>query len=480
MSHVAGAEEERSPAGAGKRLMSDLGNETIAAVATPPGEGGVAIVRISGSQAVRVASRIFRGRGGRSLEKASPWKLLLGDLVDPTTDEPIDEVLAVRMPAGRSYTGEPTVEIHGHGGRLVIDAVLGATLKAGARLAEPGEFTKRAFLSGRLDLTQAEAVAQLIAAESENGRRLALVHLHGGLTGSIQEIRRRLLDLIADMESILDLEEDEGAEPSTAELERIAGDVRNLTAAGRNIPPTGEGLKVVFAGRTNSGKSSLFNKLLNFERSIVTSLPGTTRDYVEGRISTGGGLITLIDTAGLRSSDDPAEVLGMLRSRRQISEADLILFLIDGSLATREEDALLPEELRDRSLIVVINKADLPMRLDLQEVRSQFPRSPIHVLSARTGEGCQSLKEVLSRRCRELLGAEIAPRATPNRRQRDALERAGTFLDRAVERGFRKEYPLDQTAADLRSALDAIGEITGETATEDILERIFSRFCVGK
>jgi len=229
-------------AGMEERLVRSPDNETIAAVATPPGDGGIGIVRISGPRALSIASRIFRGRGGRSLETAPPWYLVLGLIVDPALDEPIDEVLAVQMPAGRSYTGEPTVEIHGHGGRLTIDTVLGAALRAGARLAAPGEFTKRAFLSGRLDLTQAEAVAQFIGAESESARQRALLQMRGGLADSVREIRGRLLDLIATAESALDLEDGDASEPSTTDLEALASDVRNLAALGQQGAVCGHGI----------------------------------------------------------------------------------------------------------------------------------------------------------------------------------------------------------------------------------------------
>ena len=454
--------------------------DTIAAVSTPPGDGGIGIVRISGPNALSVASRIFQGRGGRVLEEAPPWQLILGVVTDHESGESIDEVLAVRMPAGRSYTGETTVEIQAHGGRLVIDAVLGSALRAGARLAAPGEFTKRAFLSGRLDLTQAEAVAQLIGAESESARRLAMLHLQGGLADAVRKIQGRLLDLIADAETALDFDDGEGAAPSRAEIKAIANDISDLLATGPQGMASGQGIKVVIAGRTNTGKSSIFNMLSGYGRSIVARLPGTTRDYIEERVPIGGVMVTLVDTAGLRSSDDPIEAEGMLRSKRIISEADLLIILLDGTVPVHDEELRFLEELRDRLPIILVNKSDLPPGIDLESVRARAGLSALFIVSARTGEGCQRFRENLAARCLELAGNGDPASPTPNRRHRDALERAAAYLEAAVDLSTQKERILDQVVADLRSASAVIGEITGETVTEEILERIFSRFCIGK
>jgi tRNA modification GTPase len=452
--------------------------DTIAAVSTPQGDGGIGIVRISGPSALSVASQIFRGRGGCDLEDAPPWQLILGIAADPGSDEPIDEVLAVRMPAGRSYTGETTVEIQAHGGRLVIDAVLGAALRAGARLAAPGEFTKRAFLSGRLDLTQAEAVAQLIGAESESARRLAMLHLQGGLADVIRKIHGRLLDLIAAAETALDFDEGESADPSMKEVKAVVDDIKRLLAPGQLGRAPGQGIKVVIAGRTNTGKSSIFNMLSSHERSIVAPSPGTTRDYIEERVPVGGVMITLVDTAGLRSSNDPVEAEGMLRSRRMVSEADLLLLLLDGSVPVHEEELQFVEELSHRLPIILVNKSDLALRIDLEALKARAGRSPIFLVSARTGDGCQCFRDALAGRCLELARTEDIASPAPNSRHREALERAAMHLESAMELDLLQT--LDQMVTDLRSASAAIGEITGETATEEILERIFSRFCIGK
>jgi len=462
--------------------MRSRGNDTIAAVATARGAGGIGIVRISGPEASVVSSRIFRGRGGRSLGDAPPFRMLLGFATDSASGKRIDEVFAVWMPEGRSYTGEQTVEIHAHGGPAVLDAILRSTLAAGARLAAPGEFTKRAFLGGRMDLSQAEAVAELIGAETEDARRFALLQLEGGLAVKVGDLRVRLLDLVVGAEALLDFgdEEDAGIEPTAPRLGSLAASMRDLAGEGATRLARSHGVKVVIAGRPNSGKSSIFNMLLNFSRSIVTPLPGTTRDYIEERVLLGETATILVDTAGLCDSSDPAEAEGVLRSRRQILEADVLLFLIDGSEPGHPEDSRLLEEFRDKSPVVVISKADLPTRLGSDEVRERFGNLPTCQLSALTGEGCSQLIQALSARCRRKVQPEKALSAAPNLRHQHVLLKASQSLDGAAERISRGEATLDQTASDLRSALEALGEITGETATEEIIGRIFSTFCIGK
>jgi tRNA modification GTPase len=461
--------------------MKTPGNDTIAAVATGAG-GGIGIVRISGPDAVAIAARILRGRGGRPLELSQPFLLVLGTVADPSSAEPIDEVLAVSMPEGRSYTGEPTVEIQAHGGRVVLDSVLQATLGAGARLAVPGEFTKRAYLSGRLDLTQAEAVAELIGAESEEALRGALHQLHGGLAGQVNPLHERLLDLVARVEAALDFDDEEipADVPTAANLSSLAGDIRELAARAGNAAYARSGIHVALAGRTNSGKSSIFNYLLYFERSIVTPHPGTTRDYIEERKVIGGTSVTLIDTAGLRVTDDVVEAEGIRKSIQRIEEADIVVLVLDGSEPSHPDDRTLLELTTDRSPIVVISKGDLPLRIELGDYRPWASEAAVFTLSAVTGEGFPAFTAALASRSRAAYQASAPSGAAPNVRHRDALRRAAAFLDAAADRVGAGGGLLDQVALELRAAVDALGEITGETATEEIIERIFSRFCVGK
>jgi len=457
------------------------GNDTIAAVATGAG-GGIGIVRISGPDALPIAARIFRDRRGRPLEASEPFLLVLGTVSDPESSETIDEVLAVRMPEGRSYTGEPIVEIQGHGGRVVLEAVLRATLRSGARHAGPGEFTRRAFLCGRLDLTQAEAVAELICAENDDALRAALRLLHGTVGGEINRLRERLVDLVSSVEAALDFEEGEIPDDLTlpTQLHSLAGDIRQLAAQARGRTGAHRGTSVAFAGRTNSGKSSIFNYLLDFERSIVAPVPGTTRDYIEERSIIGGASVTLIDTAGLRATDDIVEAEGVRRSIQQIKDAGIVVLVLDGSEPNHPDDGRLFDLVSNRSPMVVISKGDLPLRLDTEVFRSRTAALAMFTLSAVTGEGFPDFTAALTSRCRDARQAEEPAVTAPMLRHRDALDRAAGHLDIATEQARLGDGFLDRMALELRASLAALGEITGQVATEEILERIFSRFCVGK
>ena len=463
--------------------MKSPGNDTIAAVATGAG-GGIGIVRISGPDALPIAARIFRGRGGRSLEAIAPFLLVLGTASDPDTSEPIDEVLAVHMPEGRSYTGESTVEIQGHGGRVVLEAVLQATLGAGARHAGPGEFTKRAFLSGRLDLTQAEAVAELIRAEDDESRRAALRQLHGAVTGEVNRLREQLLDLVARVEAALDFEEGEIPDdlPSPSQIDSLAGAMRHLAAqADAATAGAHQGVCVAFAGRANSGKSSIFNYLLDFDRSIVAPAPGTTRDYIEERSMIGGASMTLIDTAGLRTTDDPVEAEGVGRSIQRIEDAGIVILVLDGSEPSHPDDGMSVRSCVQRHAAGRHQQkrsaaAHRPRGFSFTDA----PASPVHSFDghrrgiSRFHRGAHLPSAALPARLR------VTRLTAPNIRHREALERSAGHLDTAAAQARSGDGFLDRMALELLAALAALGEITGQTATEEILERIFSRFCVGK
>jgi tRNA modification GTPase len=461
--------------------VNNPGNDTIAAIATGAG-GGIGIIRISGPEALPIAARIFRGRGGRPLETLPPFLLSLGTAIDPDTSEPIDEVLAVHMPEGRSYTGESTVEIQGHGGRVVLEAVLQATLGAGARCAGPGEFTKRAFLSGRLDLTQAEAVAELICAEDDEARRAALRQLHGTVTGEINRLRELLLDFVVRVEAALDFEEGEIPDdlPSPSQIQLLAGAIRQLAARTSGRAGGHGGICVAFAGRANSGKSSIFNYLLNFDRSIVAPSPGTTRDYIEERSVIGGASITLIDTAGLHTTDDLVEAQGVSRSIQRINDAGIVILVLDGSEPNHPDDSTLFDLASNCTPMVISSKSDLPLLLDHEVIRSRMTGLPIFALSVVTGEGFPDFIAALASRCRAASQSSDPSASSANIRHREALERVAGHLDTAAEQAHSGEGFLDRMALELQAALAALGEITGQTATEEILERIFSRFCVGK
>lgn len=467
-------------AGTEKRFMKSPGNDTIAAIATGVG-GGIGIIRVSGPDALAIAERIFRDRAGRPLAASAPFRLVLGTVADPVTAEPIDEVLAARMPAGKSFTGESTVEIQAHGGRLVLELLLSATLRSGARLAGPGEFTLRAFLNGRLGLTEAEAVADIVGADSEEALRGALSQLRGSVGEKISSLRSRLLDFLAAAEAALDFEEEAVVDPpAVVQIAALAADIRTLASRSTESFDGGGGVRAVIAGPPNAGKSSIFNYLLGYSRSIVTPVPGTTRDYVEHRFRVGDSSVTLIDTAGLHSTDNLAELEGVRRCLALIERADVVVLVLDGSSAPHPDEQRLLELTAERSPIAVLSKADLPPRRDGSSISSRLPGQAVFALSTVTGQGFPAFMEALALRCRAVRSDAAPSGAPPNLRHREALLRAAEFLDSAAERAASCGGPFDQAASDLRAALAALGEITGETATEEILQRIFSRFCVGK
>lgn len=456
--------------------------DTIAAVATPPGEGGIAVIRISGPDAAAIGDRIFVARGERSLALGPPFRLRLGAVVDPSMGEVIDEVLAVRMPSGRSYTGEATVEIHSHGGRAVVDAIVRLILSAGARHAGPGEFTKRAFLSGRMDLAQAEAVADVIRADSDESLRAAQRHLNGELGNEIRGLRGRLLDAVSVIEALIDLEDDEGLDirAPVSQIAEIEADLLDIADRGIGNSALRGGTKVTIAGRPNTGKSSLFNALCMSERSIVTPIPGTTRDFIEERALIDGIAVTLVDTAGIRRAQDEVEAEGVRRSLACLEESSVIVVVIDGSAPVSDDDVALVETLLHRKPLVVESKADLPRIADTEVLACRIGIPEIARVSSSTGEGIRDLLRDLSGRIRDLNQGETYQDLVPRERHRDALLRAAVSLRRARHLLDSSFGFVDQIATELRAGLDAVGEITGETASEEIIDSIFARFCVGK
>lgn len=449
-------------------------SDTIAAVATAPGEAAVAIVRVSGPRARQVLRAVFQPTRGR---EPSPWRLTHGWVRDPVELTTVDEALAVFMPGPRSFTAEDLVELHCHGGRQAPRAVLEAVLKAGSRAAEPGEFTLRAFLNGRLDLAQAEAVLEVIQARTAQARRLALAGLAGRLSSRIGTLREELLEMRAHLEASLDFsEEDLTPRDVGLDLERALEAVRGLLAGADRGIVVRRGVRVAIVGRPNVGKSSLLNALLRADRAIVTEVPGTTRDTVEETADLGGVPFWLIDTAGLREPADPVERIGVERSRAALESAALALLVLDRSAPLGLDDRALAEAVGDRPTVVALNKADLPAVLEPGQVAELLPGAPAVPVSALRGEGLDDLERALLR-----LGVgegehDLAV-ATP--RQKEALLRAERALATAV--AARAEgAPPDILAGEVAAAVRALGEITGQDATEDLLDAIFSRFCIGK
>ncbi len=451
--------------------------DTIAALSTPLGEAGIGIVRLSGPQAETIARRIFRPRQPR--QKWRSHQLYLGHIVD-SQGEIIDEVLVTLMRAPRTYTRQDVVEINCHSGYAVLSRILALTLAQGARLARPGEFTLRAFLSGRLDLTQAEAVLEVIKARTQTGLKVAAGHLSGGLGRELSQVREALLDLLARVEAALDFPEEaaelspdslkEGLKLQNQSLERLIKTYRE----GRLLR---EGILVVIAGRPNVGKSSLLNCLLNQERAIVTEIAGTTRDFIEETITLKGVPVRLSDTAGLRPAQDRLEELGIARTKERLAQADLALYLVDGSAPLTAEDLEALRELAGQKGLAVINKMDLPFMLsetDLQTATS----FPLIKISALTGHGLEDLQQGIVDLALSggLQGqGEIITQA----RHHQHLNNALAFLEQAHAL-LSPDTPWELVALELKEAIQQLGEITGEEVGDAVLDRIFSEFCLGK
>jgi len=455
--------------------------DTIAAIATPPGEGGIGIIRISGPDAIAIADKVFRGRN--CLVEATTHTVHYGQVIHPMTDEVIDEVMVLVLRAPRTYTKEDVVEIQGHGGFFVLREILHVVLAAGARIAEPGEFTLRAFLHGRMDLAQAEAVLDLIRARTAYARRIAVRQLTGDVSRAVRDLFEELQVLRARIEVELDFSEHDEGEVEREELVRRIEDLRRRIGeflGGREVARfLREGPAVVLAGRPNVGKSSLLNALMREERAIVSPIPGTTRDIVSGEVELAGFRFRLLDTAGLHVSDDPVESIGVDRARRALHEADLVLFVLDGSSPLTEVDRDIASFLTSLSVpvVVIINKADLPLQVDQRQTEDLISKAPVFFVSAATGEGIEAVEEYVQR-------AFFIEGLWDNfffvhERHVRLAEEAMSALEEATA-ALRRGDTLDLIALSLRIAADRWGEILGFDVGEDLVRQIFSRFCVGK
>lgn len=458
-------------------------NDTIAAVSTPPGEGGIGIVRVSGPEALAVAARLFRDPSARHPRPLRPWGIRYGVVVDPETGEEIDEALGSAMPGPHSFTREDVVELSCHGGAAVLSRVLGAAIRCGARLAEPGEFTKRAFLSGRIDLAQAEAVIGIIRARTDSARRLAFANLKGRLSGEVCGVREGVVRMLAEIEASLDFPEDDVEAVDLKSIvdrsREMAAKLRGSAAEARRARVYRDGVKVVIAGRPNVGKSSLLNALLGHSRAIVTDTPGTTRDAIEAWTSIDGVPVELVDTAGVRRTEDPVERLGVEGAEREIDEADLVLVVVDASHRATPDDIALLQAVEGRQGIVVLNKCDLPLRADEEQIAGRAPDMPVLRISALKGTGLPELEKVISRLATAQATAASEGLVMASARQQEALENAAAALDEGAC-GVEAGGPADLAAIDVREALFWLDQITGRSASDELLDTIFSEFCIGK
>lgn len=446
--------------------------DPIVAIATPYGESAIGIVRLSGKGVLNIVKRFFKTKG-----EIKPRFAHFGRLYDEKGEE-LDEGILIYYKAPHSYTGEDMVELNLHGNPRILQRVVELFLNAGARLAEPGEFTKRAFLNGKLDLTQAEAVAELISAKTELARKIALKQLHGELSKYIKPLRDTLLELLAYIEADIEFAEEDiptlTKEQVLEMTEKVLKGIEELLKTAKTGKFIREGIKLAIVGKPNVGKSSLFNALLREERAIVTDIEGTTRDYIEETLQIKGIPVRLIDTAGIRETNDIVEKIGVERSKKKIEEADLVLFVIDGSREITQEDLKIYESIKNKERLFVVNKSDLPMRADLEI----FSGENIIKVSALTGEGLEVLSEEILRRVGVHL--EESVNIYISLRHENLLKKAKSVLERFKEEYKEKDISPEIAMLDLREASNYLGEILGEITTEDVLGKIFSTFCIGK
>jgi tRNA modification GTPase len=456
--------------------------DTIVAPATAPGQGAVAIVRLSGPRAIEIARTLWRpGRDGEIL----PRRLYLGEIRDPKTGTALDRALCVIMPAPNSLTGEHVAELHCHGGVYLTRRVVALAMALGARMADPGEFSRRAFLNGRMDLTEAEAVADLVSARGESALRQALAHLGGALAERVEGLRRQVVGIRAHLEAEIDFADEDIRLPSRNE---IAQDIKRLIEDAALLHDSFErgrimrdGARAAIIGKPNAGKSSVLNLLLGSERAIVTPIPGTTRDVIEDSIQLGPYPLVLQDTAGVRESADEVERIGIARTRRHADEADLIIAIFDGSRPFEDEDRDVIRMCRERVGVALLNKRDLPQVLSPEKLDAL--EMPLLAFSALKAEGVRELRDRLERAVESLLGkrGENGPEgvAISRERHREALARALEALESARQAAL-SSMPPEIVAVDVGLAAEALASITGAVTTEDVLDAVFREFCIGK
>ena len=456
--------------------------ETIAAISTPFGESGVGIVRISGSLAEFIAKKIFKPKKSQSYLLSHRFHY--GEIIDPFDGRSIDEVLFVLMKSPKTYTREDIAEIHCHGGYFVLQKILELVLKQGARMARPGEFTKRAFLNGRIDLTQAEAVIDLIKAKTQTSLEIANQQLMGWLYREMASLKAKLIDYLALIEAHIDFPEEEiesiSLDAMKQDLNGMIHKLENWISSYEEGRIFREGISCAIIGKTNVGKSSLLNVLLKEDRAIVTPIPGTTRDVIEEVLNINGIPVRLMDTAGLRKTKDVIEQEGVRKAKKRVADADLVLLMLDGSRALDEDDMEIFNEIKGKKKVLAINKKDLPLKNSLEEIKNLFSEDPMVFISCIKNEGIDDLKETIYH---TLIHREV--RTSPdhlivaNIRHKTALAKAKNNLSNALKK-LEEGASLEFIAFEIRLVLEAIGELAGETTTDEVLNRIFEQFCIGK
>lgn len=455
--------------------------DTIAAISTPPGEGAISIVRMSGEEAVSIAQKVF---SGKDLTQAKSHTINYGHIVDPKTHEEIDEVMVSLMLAPKTFTREDVVEINCHGGIVATNRILQMLLVNGARLAEPGEFTKRAFLHGRIDLTQAESVMDLIRAKTDRSMKIALNQLDGNLSHLIDSLRKDILDVLAQVEVNIDYPEYDDVEEMTTKLLKekaieIKQRIEQLLKTASQGKIMREGLATALVGRPNVGKSSLLNHLLHEDKAIVTDVAGTTRDVIEEYVNVSGVPLKLIDTAGIRETDDKVEKIGVERSKKAIEQSDLVLLVLNAAESLTKEDLELIRLTNDKKRIIILNKTDLEEKLDRKELAKISENAPVYATSILKNEGVEALEEAISKLFFNGIENSQSTVMVTNARHIALLKKAQNSLDSVLE-GISSGMPVDLVQIDMTEAWNLLGEITGESYEDELLDQLFSQFCLGK
>ncbi|AOS00520.1 tRNA uridine-5-carboxymethylaminomethyl(34) synthesis GTPase MnmE [Bacillus subtilis] len=458
--------------------------DTIAAISTPMGEGAIAIVRLSGPEAIQIADKIYKGPKGKTLSSVESHTIHYGHIVDRPSDRVVEEVMVSVLKAPRTFTREDVIEINCHGGIVTVNQVLQLALREGARLAEPGEFTKRAFLNGRIDLSQAEAVMDLIRAKTDRAMNVAMNQMEGRLSALVRRLRSEILETLAHVEVNIDYPEYDDVEEMTHQIlvekaTAVKKEIEALLRTSEQGKILREGLSTVIIGRPNVGKSSLLNSLVHEAKAIVTDIPGTTRDVIEEYVNVRGVPLRLVDTAGIRETEDIVERIGVERSRQVLKEADLILLVLNYSEELSEEDVKLFEAVEGMDVIVILNKTDLEAKIDTERVRELANGRPVVTTSLLKEEGINDLEEAI-----QLLfytGAIESGDLTyvSNTRHISILQQAKRAIEDALS-GIEQDVPIDMVQIDLTRCWELLGEIIGDSVHESLIDQLFSQFCLGK
>ncbi|MDX7997436.1 tRNA uridine-5-carboxymethylaminomethyl(34) synthesis GTPase MnmE [Bacillus subtilis] len=458
--------------------------DTIAAISTPMGEGAIAIVRLSGPEAIQIADKIYKGPKGKTLSSVESHTIHYGHIVDRPSDRVVEEVMVSVLKAPRTFTREDVIEINCHGGIVTVNQVLQLALREGARLAEPGEFTKRAFLNGRIDLSQAEAVMDLIRAKTDRAMNVAMNQMEGRLSALVRRLRSEILETLAHVEVNIDYPEYDDVEEMTHQIlvekaTAVKKEIEALLRTSEQGKILREGLSTVIIGRPNVGKSSLLNNLVHEAKAIVTDIPGTTRDVIEEYVNVRGVPLRLVDTAGIRETEDIVERIGVERSRQVLKEADLILLVLNYSEELSEEDVKLFEAVEGMDVIVILNKTDLEAKIDTERVRELANGRPVVTTSLLKEEGINDLEEAIQSLF--YTGAIESGDLTyvSNTRHISILQQAKRAIEDALS-GIEQDVPIDMVQIDLTRCWELLGEIIGDSVHESLIDQLFSQFCLGK